>query len=594
MGSIDSMNGFYKEQANLTDNTMAEYLFVYNTRFRDFSLVATLGGSRNDYWDYWNSSEIRKLKQADFMHLSNTDEVPLIDEAGYANSPRKRINALYGSASLGYKEYAYLDVTARNDWSSTLPPEGNSYFYPSYGISIIPSEMLSIPSRLFYGKLRASWAQVGNDTGPYQLLPYYTLVASNVFNGYKYASIDGTLPEKYLKPEMTTSYEFGADLRFLNGRINADITYFKSHSRDQIVASQMAASSGYARKMYNAGEIRNDGWEVAMRLVPVENHLFSWDADINFTKYNSMVVSMVEGLDRIELGEVFSLKNVVATGLPYGSMFGTVWRRDQQGRRMVNLSNSEPVTKENVYLGNFNPDFLLGFSNRFRIKDFDIYVLLDMKKGGKLYSGTRRQAIRNGVIAGFEREQESYWMRTVVMNDPLGNNLWGGVLFGEGMGSTHFTNENIYYYEPARYDDDMNTYKIFYNSANNQYEKMVDADGNWIPDPDYVPEQCTQYFWPGNVGYYADGQDDLVIYDASYVKIREIAVGYNLPKKWISKIKMTNARISLVGRNLWTLYQKTPKGLDPEAALNAGNGQGLESGSLPPTTTFGFDVKISF
>jgi hypothetical protein len=180
------------------------------------------------------------------------------------------------------------------------------------------------------------------------------------------------------------------------------------------------------------------------------------------------------------------------------------------------------------------------------------------------------------------------------MNDPGGNNLWGGILFGDGLGDTHFTNENIYYYEPARYDDDMNSYVITYNDETRQYEKVTDINGNWIPDPDYVPEQCTQYFWPGNVGYYADGMDDLVIYDASFVKLREIAIGYNLPKKLISKIKMTNARISIVGRNLWTFYQKTPKGLDPEAALNAGNGQGLESGSLPPSTTFGFDIKIAF
>jgi TonB-linked SusC/RagA family outer membrane protein len=594
LGSVDDMNGFYKEEANLTDNNMSEFLFVYNTRFSDFSLVSTFGGSRNNYWNYWNSAEIRKFKQAGFKHISNTDEAPRTDEAGYANSPRKRINALYASASLGFKEYAYLDLTGRNDWSSALPPGNNSYFYPSVGISLIPSEILGIPSRLFYGKLRASWAQVGNDTGEYRLVPYYSLNASNVFNGYKYASIDDTLPEKYLKPEMTTSYEIGADLRFLNGRINADITYYQSNSRDQIVRSQMAASSGSAWKMYNAGEIQNDGWEVALRMVPIENRTFSWDADINFTKNNSIVKSMVEGLDRIELGEVFSLKNVVATGLPYGAMFGTQWLRDKDGRRMVNLSNGEPVRKENAYLGNFNPDFLLGFSNRFRIKDFDIYVLLDMKKGGKLYSGTRRQSIRNGVIAGFDREQESYWKRMVVMGDPGDNNLWGGVLFGDGLGSTHFTNENIYYYEPARYDDDMNTYEVVYNAASKQYEKKLDANGNWIPDPNYVPEQCTQYFWPGNVGYYADGQDDLVIYDASYVKLREIAIGYNLPKKLISKIKMTNARISIVGRNLWTFYQKTPKGLDPEAALNAGNGQGLESGSLPPSTTFGFDIKIAF
>jgi hypothetical protein len=592
-GSVDDLNGFYKEQVNLTNNKYYEYLFVYNERFNDYSLAATLGGSRSDYWDYWTSSEIRKLKQPGFKHLSNTDDAPRVDENGYAVSPRKRINSIYGSASFGFKDYAYLDFTARNDWSSSLPLDNCSYFYPSTGISLIPSEMLKIPSRIFYGKLRASWAQVGNDTGPYNLRNYYSFDASNVFNGYKYASISGSLANSYLKPEITTSTEFGVDLRFLNGRINADVTYYRSISKNQIVEAQMAPSSGYSRKWYNAGEIQNDGWEAALRLTPVETKAFSWNADINFTKNKSRVKSMAPGLDRIQLCEIFSLLNVVQTGLPYGSMFGTQWLRDKSGRLMVNQSNGEPVRSENQYLGNFNPDFLLGFSNHFRYKDFDIYVLLDMKKGGKLYSGTMRQAVRDGVISNFEKEEESYWMRHVIMNDPGGTNNWGGIRFNNE-GKTEFNNENIYYYEPARYDENMNTYQIVFNNATHQYEKALDENGNWIPDPNYVPQQCDQYFWPGQVGYYADGLDNLIIYDASFVKLREVSIGYNLPKSLISKIKMSNARISLVGRNLWTFYQKTPKGLDPEAALNAGNGQGLESGSLPPTTTFGFDIKVAF
>ncbi|MDR0864393.1 MAG: SusC/RagA family TonB-linked outer membrane protein [Candidatus Symbiothrix sp.] len=567
IGSVDAINGFYKNQINVTDNDMYEWLLVYNQRFNDFSVVGTLGGSQLNYSGYWSNSEIRTLKQAGFAHISNSNDPPRAD----GSSSRKRINSLYGSASFGYRDFVYLDITGRNDWSSTLPAANNSYFYPSIGVSWIPTEMFKIPSRLFYGKLRASYAQVGNDTSPYNLIPYFNFDADNVFNGYKYASFSETLPNSNLKPEITSSYEIGADLRFLNGRINADITYYKSNSIDQIVRAQMAASSGYAWKMYNAGEIENKGWEVALRVIPVETKVFDWGIDVNFTKNSSMIKSMVEGADRIELGEVFSLKNVVAQGYPYGSMFGTIWLTDQQGRRMVNTANGEPVRKENAYLGNFNPDFLLGISNRFRYKDFDLYVLLDMKKGGKLYSGTMRQAIRNGEISGLEKYHESYWEREVIFGD-IGDYRWGGVQFNEN-GTTEFNNQNIYYYNPDMYDN---------------MENMNPKD------PNYVPQQCDRYFWPGNVGYYADGYDNLVIYDASFVKLREISVGYNLPKKLISKIKMTNARISLVGRNLWVFYQKTPKGLDPEAALNAGNGQGLESGSLPPTTTLGFDIKIAF
>jgi TonB-linked SusC/RagA family outer membrane protein len=560
--------GFYKIQTNLTDNSMYEGLLIYNGRFSDFSLVGTMGGSQLNYWEYWHNSEIRSLKQAGFANILNSDDTQRADEGGPS---RKRINSLYGSASLGFRDYAYLDITGRNDWSSTLPKINNSYFYPSIGVSLIPSEMFQIPSRLFYGKLRASYAQVGNDTEAYRLIPYYNLTATNTYKGYKYISIDGILPNSYLRPEITSSYEIGADLRFLSGRINADITYYQSNSRDQIVEADMAGSSGYTRKMYNAGEIENKGWEVALRLTPVEAKLFSWDMDVNFTKNSSMVKSIIDGVGGIEIGEVYSLKERIEAGLPYGSMFGTVWLTDQQGRRMVNRTNGEPIRKENAYLGNFNPDYLLSISNRFRFRDFDMYVLVDMKKGGKLYSGTRRQAIRNGVISGLEQAHESYWKREVIFGD-TGDYRWGGVQFDEN-GTTSFNNQNIYYYDPAMYDNMENMNPV---------------------DPNYVPERCDRYFWPGNVGYYADGYDDLVIYDASFVKLREVSISYNLPKKLISKIKMSNARISIVGRNLWILYQKTPKGLDPEAAMNAGNGQGLESGSLPPATTLGFDIKIAF
>jgi hypothetical protein len=405
------------------------------------------------------------------------------------------------------------------------------------------------------------------------LLPYVNFNSDNVFNNFKYASIDGTLPKRDLKPERTRSFEVGADLRFLNGRVNADITYYQKNSFDQIVEANMAPSSGYSRKVFNSGEIVNNGWEAALRFIPIETKDFSWDIDVNFTRYRSLVKSIIDGEDgtEIELGEVFSLKNVAMAGLPYGSMFGTVWLTDQQGRRMVNLTNGEPVRKENTYLGNFNPDYQFSISNRFEYRDFDLYVLVDMKKGGKLYSGTRRQAIRNGVISGLETAHESYWKREVIFGD-TGDYRWGGVQFND-QGTSNFNNQNIYYYDPAMYDNIIDMNPI---------------------DPNYVPEQCTYYFWPGNVGYYADGYDDLVIYDASFIKLREISVGYNLPKKFIAKAKLSNARISVVGRNLWIFYQNTPKGLDPEAAMNAGNGQGIESGSLPPNTTFGVDLKLTF
>lgn len=561
LGGVNDAAGYYRRQYNITDNSHYEWLLLYNDRFLQdkVSILGTLGGSQLDFRGSWLSASLESLKQPGFQHISNSDNSPLADEDVKST---KRIRGLYGSLSVGYQDFMYLDFTGRNDWSSTLPSENNSYFYPSAGISVIPTEKLGIPSRKFYGKFRASFAQVGNDTYPYRLLPYLNLGSGNIYDGYKYVSLPNTVPNNHLKPERTNSLEFGADLRFFKSRLNFDITYYHSLSFDQIVEADMSLSSGYSSRVFNAGKIQNEGWEISANAIPFQKNNFSWNVNFNFTKNESEVVSMVEGLEQIQLGQIFDFYNVLRVGLPYGSMFGTKWLTDQQGHKMV-TANGSPVKVNNVYLGNFNPDFLLSMGNHFKWKNFDLYVLVDTKMGGSLYSGTMRQAIRNGVISGNEKQQESYWLRSTIMGDSGGaDDLWGGTTF-----------DNIYIYDPTQYDNTTNMNPV---------------------DPNYVPQKYTGYFWPGNVGYYADDFCSEVTYDASFIKLRELSVGYNLPKSLISKIKMSNARVSMVGRNLWIIYQNTPKGIDPEAAINAGNGQGMESGSLPPSTTFGVDLKIEF
>lgn len=561
LGGVNDAAGYYRRQYNVTDNSHYEWLIIYNDRFLQdkVSIMGTLGGSQLDFRGSWLSASLESLKQPGFQHISNSDNSPLADEDVRST---KRIRGLYGSLSVGYEDFVYLDFTGRNDWSSTLPAENNSYFYPSAGISIIPTEKIGIPSNKFYGKFRASFAQVGNDTYPYRLLPYLNLGSGNIYDGYKYVSLPNTVPNNHLKPERTNSMEFGADLRFFKSRLIFDITYYRSLSFDQIVEADMSYSSGYSSRVFNAGKIQNEGWEISANVIPFQKNNFSWNVNFNFTKNESKVVSMVEGLEQIQLGQIFDFYNVLRVGNPYGSMFGTKWLTDQQGHKMV-TANGSPVKVNNVYLGNFNPDFLFSMGNQFKLKNFDVYVLVDTKMGGSLYSGTMRQAIRNGVISGNEKQQESYWFRSTIMGDSGGaDDLWGGTTF-----------DNIYIYDPTQYDNTTNMNPV---------------------DPNYVPQKYSGYFWPGNVGYYADDFCSEVTYDASFIKLRELSVGYNFPKSLISKIKMSNARVSLVGRNLWIIYQNTPKGIDPEAAINAGNGQGMESGSLPPSTTFGVDLKIEF
>jgi TonB-linked SusC/RagA family outer membrane protein len=552
-GARNDNLGYYREATNLLNNDMFEYLFVLDKQVSDFSLMATYGGSRLDFYTYDKWDELRSLKKSGFAHLSNSDEAPNTD----SNIYRKRINSMYGSVSVGYKGWIFTDFTGRNDWSSTLK---DPYFYPSVGFSWIPSEMLKIPTSTFFGKIRGSYARVGSDTDAYKLVPYYSLPVDNIYNGVRYASMPTVLPNPNLVPETTISYELGLDLRFLNGRINLDFTYYNSESKNQIVNAQMFPSSGYREKTYNAGAITNKGIEVSLKVVPVETRRFSWEVLTNFTQNESKVTSMVDGLPRLQLQEVWNSYSVVQLGYPYGALFGRVWKTDAEGRRLVDRARSEAVVEDNHYLGNANPDWLMGISNRFKYRDFDLYVLVDFKQGGKLFSGSRKKGITAQVFAGNEADRTDFWWRDVIMGDG-GTDLWGGTFF-----------DDIYY----DYDLDL------LNPASDKY------------DPTFVPEKCNRYFSPQDMNYYSDRFDNMTIYNASYIKLREVSLGYNFPKTLIKKIKMSNARISLVGRNLWILHQNTPKGLDPEAALYAGNGQGLELGSIPPNTTLGFDIKISF
>ncbi|GHT73543.1 SusC/RagA family TonB-linked outer membrane protein [Bacteroidia bacterium] len=577
--------GWYGNWVNSTDNNTYEWAAAYQDRLGDFSLVANVGGSAYNYGWYNTWSSIPTLKIASFQHITNSDDMQTTNE----DTGRKKQTAIYGSASVGYGDWIYLEATARNDWSSTLPKGNNSYFYPSVGVSWIASEMLKIPSRTFFGKFRASWAQVGNDTDPYRLATYFNMDANNVYGNYKYASFLNTLPNASLKPEITASYEIGTDLRFWNQRLTVDFTYYKSNSRNQIISAEMAPSSGYASRVYNAGEIQNDGIELSVRGIPIETRNFSWEIVGNLTKNNSKVLSMVEGVDEMTIGGNRGMENVIKVGLPYNVLKGKDWQRDQQGRKLVYRANAEPVVEQIHYFPDVNPDWQLGISNRFRYKNFDLYLLVDIKKGGYLFSATRGQGIRNAMFSGDETDRESFWYRRFIMNDGGGYpNQWGGTYM-----------DDIYFYEPAVYDENYNTYEISLGPDGQYHKTLLNPTGpddatNWIPDPDYVPEKCEQYLLPQNVGYYADWMGSLNSYDASYVKVRELSIGYNLPKTLISKIKMTSARISLVGRNFWIISQKTPKGLDPEASVNAGNAQGMEYGALPPTTTFGFDIKVSF
>jgi outer membrane receptor protein involved in Fe transport len=478
------------------------------------------------------------LLQPGLINLSNAKEFPNASQS----IRKKQLNSVYGAVSLGYKNYAFFDVTGRNDWSSTLPKNNNSYFYPSIGGTLIVNELLGMNSRLLsFAKLRASYAIVGNDTDPYRLGQTYSF--DGFLNGATMASLATTMNNPDLKPEKTASYELGFDVRLLNNRISIDGTYYDASTTNQIVTAQLPASSGFQQRLYNAGEIRNWGYEASVSGKVIQGKNFSWTSSINFSANRSRVVSLIDGIDRFQLNNNSSYIYVYAeVGKPYGYMRGLGVARDAQGRMLIENGGSLLVKKNDTAFGTSSPDWIGGMSNTFKYKKFDLGFLVDVKMGGMMYSGSRSRMLTNGILAETLYGRDDYYKHTVIYGENS-SELSGGAIW------------DAYF-----------------------------ADGT----------KNTKFVTPQNYEYARPNFAEFVMYDASFVKLREVTLGYVLPGTWLAKTRISSARVSLSGRNLAMLYRNTPLGLDPEATSTSGNGQGIENGALPPNAIYGLNIRLTF
>ncbi len=540
IGSVVANNpdGFMRTFNTKQQNFNVEGLFSVNRRFNDFSVIANLGANSfsSDYER--REQRINSLLQPGLINLSNAKEYPAVSQL----MRKKKLNSVYGSLSLGYNNYAFIDVTGRNDWSSTLPKGNNSYFYPSIGATAILTDMLGIKSPILsFAKLRASYALVGNDTDPYNLDQTYSF--NGFFNGATLASLSTTRNNPDLKPEKTSSFEIGTDLRFLKNRITLDATYYNSTTTNQIITAQLPTSSGFQRRIYNAGKIKNWGYELATRGKIIRNKNFEWETFINFSKNNSRVVELIEGVPRFQLHNNSSFIYVYAeVGRPYGYLRGLGVARDDKGRMLIEDGGNLLIKDTDKGFGTSSPDWLAGIGNTFTYKNFDLSFLFDIKKGGVLYSGSYSRMLVNGVAAETLYGRDDYYKHAVIFGE-TGSELSGGAVWD------------------ASY-----------------------ANGN----------KNTRFVTPQNYEYARPNYAEFVMFDASFVKLREVTIGYNVSPKVFAKTFVKGARVSLAGRNLAILHRKTPLGIDPEASSTSGNGQGIENGSLPPNAIYGFNVRLNF
>jgi len=523
-GDVDNAEGSYSESHTNFKEMNTDFLFMFNKKFgTDLDLSLNAGGNLmiQNYSNLYSSAD--ELAVPGIYNVANS-KVPLVTTN---RIEEKEIQSLYFSGSIGWKNSLFLDFTGRNDWSSTLPAANNSYFYPSFSLSAVLTDLFAIESNvLSFAKLRGGWAKVGSDTGPYNLNPTLSFgdgwnASTKLLNLY----VPNDLANAQLEPEFTTSLELGADFRFLNDRITLDLTYYDKSTTNQIVNIPISGSSGFTSKWVNAGEITNTGYEIMLGadILPSAS-AFKWNIAVNWSKNQSEVVSLPDGVEQFEVGSYWSLKVVHIPGLPYGQLFGYDVKRAPDGQILYDGGTASQGDLK--ALGSFTPDWLAGVTNTFRYKNFDASVLIDTRQGGSLYSMTTTWGRYAGVLEETVKGRE------------------GGIV-GEGVKS--------------------------------------DGEGGYVPNDVVVTAE------EFNKSAFVNSVASTSIFNASYVKLREVRIGYNFKKMGAIK----NLNLSFVGRNLALLASEVPH-VDPETAFSNGNVQGLEFGQLPSARSLGFSVRVDF
>jgi TonB-linked SusC/RagA family outer membrane protein len=555
--------GSYREEKIRFEERNTDVLLSYNTTLtQDLDWSVSLGG--NQMRQKRNQSDISAPELAvPGVYSLNNSRVAL--QSSTFRSER-HINSLYATTQFGFRDLLYLDLSGRNDWSSTLPDGNNSYFYYATNVSIILSELFKIgtSSPLSFAKLRFGVAQVGNDTDAYQLLATYN--AQQAVLGSPAYSESAILPNADLKPEISSPVEAGLDLRFLNNRLGLDVTYYSTTSKNQIIAVPLSNTTGYTARLINAGEIQNKGVELVLHASPFRSAKgLNWDIDLNWSTNRGKVISLytdpVSGQEITNFVMASRYVTVEARkGERMGDMYAIIYERvssdpnakyyDPTGEfvgQIVYNDAGKPIgttTRQNV--GNYNPDWQAGLYNTFSYKGLSLGFLFDFRFGGKVYSHTQTVGREGGtIIETLEGRPNGYDL-----------SLPENGVIGEGV------------------------------------VPVLDGDGNIVG---YTPntEKLSSREWHTTITLGRSLLEEM-IFDATFLKLREVRLGYTLPDAWVSKLKLRDITISLVGRNL-ALWTDVPH-IDPESASTSGGTiiPGVESVALPSTRSFGVNLGLKF
>lgn len=589
-----NLTGYYNIYDFYTKETNLEMNLTYQKKINEqWNINAFVAANRRYVYGRGISNTATSLVIPQLYTISNGVPGTVTYNSSWS---QKAVNSVYGMASIDYRGMAYLDITGRNDWSSTLPEANRSYFYPSVSLSLIFSEMFTLPEWITFAKLRAGSAQVGNDTNPYSLDPYFSI--GQDWGTAKVMYMGGNLTNNNLKPEKATSNEIGIDLKFFKNRLGLDATYYIVQNKNQILNISLPIESGASSKSINTGNIESRGWEIGLTSTPVIAGDFRWDMNFNFTLNRTYLRELAEGLTNIDFYSIEGGNGVIRTKV--GEQMGDIWEKpilkvsDQDspyyGYPIISSSGKYQMDQDPshmVKIGNSNQDFILGIQPTLTYKAFSLYANIEWNQGGEFYSNSWMFMQNNGVnelsFSGAPYDKSKSIVDQIKANPDAFFGNWIGGRLPELGGFAWPTPVPANRYADASFNPGVR--EVVVSGVKTYVENLGDpALTKWL-DPFNANQASNRAIV------------DRAVFSSTYVKIREIALTYRIPKKLMEKISIQHASISLVADNI---YEWTKAGIhiDPERAYrNTGSTwiQGAEYYNMMPWTgSLGFKLNFDF
>jgi len=526
---------YYREYVSNGQEDNFELLATYQQNFGSMSVDANVGGNlRQNRFHSNDAATVGGLNVPNLFNLGASVDRPALSSF----ISRKDVQSVFAALNLGFNNLLYIGGTLRNDWSSALPADNNSYLYPSGNVSFVFSELIG-STALSYGKLRASVAQVGSDVDPYRIAFSYGI--GTPYGSSSSFNVPDLLPNEGLRPAITTSWEAGFDLRFMGDRLGLDFTYYNNNSKDEILSIQVPGASGFSTALINAGNIQSRGYEVGLSAEPVTGRNFSWTTRLNFANNATEIIELTEGINNYLLANGIGGQNWggltlnAAIGEEWGLLRGGGYTYIEGSDLPLINPNGSFVRTANKDLGSILPDFTGGFTNVFRVYGFEVAAHIDFQAGGQFFSTTKMFNNYSGLGA------------ETAGNNDKGNPIRSPVEEGGGVrvdGVLADGTETVVYVEPQTY-----------------YGRLFGFHERWI-------------------------------YDASYVKLREVSIGYNLPKSVLGDGRVQSLKIALIARNPWLIYSAV-EGIDPSEILPGANNLIFEErGQLPSVRSYGISVTL--